>query len=217
MFIKFKNSCNEHLRLIIDDDITILNKIINKLNCKKIKCLNIGGGYKKPNEKFLMNHSKIEYFTLDIQNNENQKNLIVGDITDKNLNINNKFDIIYSSDTFEHILNPWDATENIKNLLNNDGILFIKIPFSWRYHACPYDTYRYSHTGIRYLMEHKSEIKHLFSGYKKMPNTNGWYKDKTDVTIDGKPFTQSIETYYIGMKDKDYKFSIDEFDKGYDR
>ena len=67
------------------------------------------------------------------------------------------------------------------------------------------------------MFEYLSEIKPVFSGYRKKGNTEGWYKDKTDVTLDGKKFTESIETYYIGKKDINHKFSLNDLDKGWKR
>ena len=219
--VKYKESNNKHLKLVDESDQSILEKIIQNLllTTKKdiISVLNVGGGFSKSNEKFLCNHNKVSYTVMDLQNNENLSNVIIGDITELNLKIDNTYDLIYSSNTFEHILNPWDATKNIKKLLNNNGVFFCIVPFSWRYHACPYDTYRYSHTGCRYLFEHLSEIKHIFTGYKKMSPNKGWYADKTDQTLDGKLFTESIETYYIAKKDINYKFNMSDFSKGWKR
>lgn len=222
MNIKYTNVSNPHLKLINEPDIDILQKIINNIlssssKNKKISVLNIGGGFLKPCEKFLRDHKSTDYFILDIQNSENQKEIILGDITDINLELRQTFDFIYSADTFEHILNPWDATKNILKFLNNNGYIFCKAPFSWRYHACPFDTYRYSHTGMRYLFEHLSQIKHIGGGYRKLAHSKGWYADKTDVTLDGKPYTENIETYYIGQKDETHIFDISDYDKGWKR
>ena len=219
MKFNLEKTKNIHLKLIQNKDIEILNKILDELlkTRDNISILNIGGGFSKPNEKFLRDHKNTSYFTLDIQNNENQKNIFLGDITDTNLELGKTFDFIYTADTFEHILNPWDATKNIKKLLNNGGFLFCKAPFSWRYHACPFDTYRYSHTGMRYLFEYQSHIKPILSAYKKCKKNKGWYADKTDLTMDGNEFKECIETYYIGKKDENYKFSLSNFDKGWKR
>jgi hypothetical protein len=51
------------------------------------------------------------------------------------------------------------ATNNIIKLLKNKGIFIFFAPFSWRYHPVPYDTYRYTHTGVRYLFERFGKIK----------------------------------------------------------
>jgi len=216
--ISYKESKNKHLKIVADSDHVILSKIItylqHTLNKSKIKVLNIGGGYVKPNEIYLSQNKDVDYYVLDLNNPENQTNLIVADITDNNLNIQHTFDFIYSKDTFEHILNPWEATKNIKKMLNEKGIILCIAPFCWRYHACPVDTYRYSHTGLRYILEYLSEIEHIFSGYKDCGPTNGFWKDTTDFTLDGNPFSVSQEAYYIGVKNKDYKFTIENFDRG---
>jgi uncharacterized UPF0146 family protein len=221
--IKYKNTSNPHLKIINEDKLELVKKIINfQINEKnnannentntKINVLNIGGGFKKEVEKYLQNNKNINYYCLDIQNKDNTPNIILGDITDKNLIINKKFDFIYSCDTFEHILNPWDATENIIKLLTEKALFLCIVPFSWRYHACCYDTFRYSHTGIRYLFERLNKIKHIFSGYKKYSNTNGWYSDSTDKTLDNKPFSECIETYYLAIKDENYIFNKEVLD-----
>lgn len=212
--IKYENTKNKHLKLIKSTHIEILNSLINNLtNKKKINILNIGGGYMKKAEKFLSEHQLVNYYVLDISNHtKNKKNIIVGSITDPNLNIDIKFDIIYSKDTFEHILNPWDATQNILKLLNNNGYLFCMVPFSWRYHACPYDTYRYTHTGLRYLFERLGGMKYVISGYKYFPDNKGWYKSKTDITLDNDLFKKPIETFYISKRVNDFIFNLKDLD-----
>jgi uncharacterized UPF0146 family protein len=215
MNIEYIKTSNPHLKIIKDDKLTLVKKIINLLtdnNTKKIDVLNIGGGFKKDIEKYLLGNKFINYYCLDIQNKDNTPNIILGDITDNNLKINKQYDFIYSCDTFEHILNPWDATQNIIKFLKNDAFFLCIVPFSWRYHACCYDTYRYSHTGIRYLFERLNNIEHIFSGYKKYGNTKGWYNDNTDKTLNNKPFTESIETFYLAKKNINYKFDINNLD-----
>jgi len=215
--IESKPSKNPHLKVVTDSDKVILSKIITHLketlNKTKIKVLAIGGGIVKPNEQYLSRHTDLEYYTLDLNNPSNLPNVIVADITDNNLNVEHTFDFIYTKDTFEHILNPWEATKNIKKMLNEKGIFFCIAPFAWRYHACPVDTYRYSHTGMRYIFEHLSEIEHVFSGYYCYEPTNGFWTDNTDATLNGQPFTVSQEVYYIGVKNKDYKFTKENLDR----
>jgi hypothetical protein len=61
--------------------------------------------------KVLFEKDYIDYYCLDlnIKRNEDKITYIQGDITNINLNINMDFNIIFSKDTFEHILNPWDG------------------------------------------------------------------------------------------------------------
>ena len=214
--INHNKTPNPHLNNVTDSDLDITKKIVNFLLKKhktKIDVLNIGGGYKKQVELWFENNENINYHCLDIQNKENNKNVIIGDITDKNLNIGKEFDFIYTSNTLEHILNPWDATENIIKLLKENSIFICIVPFSWRYHACCYDSFRYSHTGLRYLFERYGKIEHVFSGYKKHGSTNGWYKGGCDKTLDGNPFTESIMTIYVAKKNSSHVFDINDIDK----
>ena len=187
--------------------------LVNKLN-EKISMLDIGGG-----RGFGQTFSKMpnmEYFCLDInlQKSTHGISYIQGDITDSNLNIKKEFDIIITKDTFEHILNPWDATKNILKFLKNNGIFMCFVPFSWRYHASPYDAYRYSHTGLQYLFERNDGMKKIESGYMRFRNIQGFWKNKKDFTMNHpKSFTECIEAVYIGKRDTTHKFNIDDLDK----
>ena len=97
--------------------IFLINEYKKKNNIDKINLLDIGGG--KGWGKVLYDNKNINYYCLDLKETKRSCNInyIKGDITDENLEIDNKFDIIFSKDTFEHILNPWDATKNLKNLI----------------------------------------------------------------------------------------------------
>lgn len=167
--------------------------------------LDIGGGRGKT---FDFN-KKNNYYVLDI-NCHNDKSFIQGDITNPNLNIDKKFDFIISKDTFEHILNPWDATQNILKLLKEGGIFICETPFNWRFHPSPYDGYRYSHQGLKYLFEQKDQMREISSGYIYFYNkVSGFWNNKCDWW----PFSQNKHTdcvcsYYIGIKDSEHKFDI---------
>mgnify|MGYP000887200974 CR=1 FL=1 len=186
----------------------LINEYKNLFNKNKIKLLDIGGG--RGYGEIFSNNPSIDYFVLDLNEKKNEKNMtfIKGDITDQNLDIEEKFDIIFTKDTYEHILNPWDSTNNIINNLVDNGLFFFLAPFSWRYHSSPYDTYRYTHTGAQYLFERNNKMKKIFSGYQKRKNRNGFWKNKKDFCFDNnKIFTECIETFYIGQKNNDYIFN----------
>ena len=211
LYLTKKKSSNS----IADLTIYLINEYIKKNNIKKINLLDIGGG--KGWGKILYVYKHINYYLLDLKETKRIGNInyIKGDITDKNLKIDNKFDVIFSKDTFEHILNPWDATENLKNLLKNNGLILFFVPFSWRYHASPYDTYRYTHTGLQYLIERLGEIKKINSGYIQFGNINGFWKNCKDHTIDRKPHLNCLESFYIGIKDNNHKFNIKDLDSDF--
>lgn len=51
----------------------------------------------------------------------------------------------------EHVPTPWTMAENITRLIAKDGLLFISVPWVWRYHMYPDDYFRFSFRGITSL------------------------------------------------------------------
>lgn len=216
----FKSTSNPHLKMLshakhLNFVLDILKYQYEKTK-RKLTCLDIGGGSAWGDA--LIKLDFLDYYILDIELNKDtlHRKFLQGDITDSNLQLPLTFDIIFSKDTFEHILNPWDATHNIVKYLNNDGLLIIIVPFVWRYHPVPYDTYRYTHTGLRYLFERLGKIRPLVSGYIQFPGVNGFWKNKKDATTDGKPFPNCQETIYVAQKDDTYIFSKESLDSDFD-
>jgi len=215
----FQKTNNPHLYILEQNKfvqfIVDIFKKKHELTQTKLKVLDIGGGSAWGDT--LRNLNFIEYYILDIELNKDTDIIkyIKGDITDQSLFLPYTFDIIFSKDTFEHILNPWDSTSNILKYLNESGLLIIVVPFSWRYHPVPYDTFRYSHTGLRYMFERLNKLRPLISGYIPFQPTNGFWKNKKDSTLNESPFP-SIETIYVGQKDDSYIFSKETLDSDFD-
>jgi SAM-dependent methyltransferase len=78
------------------------------------KTLNLGIDYEK----------KIEIN----KNRSNIKNIILHDITEKNINVSEKFDLALFIEVIEHIEEDEKALSNIHNLLSNEGILYLTTP-----------------------------------------------------------------------------------------
>jgi len=177
---------------------------INKLNNNQ-NVLDIGGGRGKTFKTGVAN-----YYVLDLSSH-NDKMTIVGDITSKNLKIDKKFDLIISKDTFEHILNPWDATDNILDLLNEGGLFFCSVPFNWRFHPSPYDAYRYSHQGLKYLFERNGKLEELYSGYiHYYNNVRGFWGNRYDYWPINNIHKDCICSFYVGKKNNLKQFDINE-------
>ena len=130
----FQKTNNPHLHILeqtkyVQFIIDIFKKK-HEITQTKVKVLDIGGGSAWGNT--LRNLNFIEYYILDIELNKDTDTIkyIKGDITDQSLFLPYTFDIIFSKDTFEHILNPWDSTPNILKYLNESGILLVVVPFS---------------------------------------------------------------------------------------
>lgn len=51
----------------------------------------------------------------------------------------------------EHARRPWLVAANIERLLEQDGTLYLSMPFAWRIHAYPNDYWRASTEGVQAL------------------------------------------------------------------
>jgi len=51
----------------------------------------------------------------------------------------------------EHVRKPWLFAENVTRVMRDGGILYMSVPWVWRYHAYPDDYYRFSWRGIMEL------------------------------------------------------------------
>lgn len=81
--------------------------------------------------------------------------------------------LIYSISVFEHLSRPWTAADNLKYILQKDGLLFISVPWVWRWHGYPDDYFRYSFSGIKILFP---EFEWLYEGTCSINGIHKQYK-----------------------------------------
>lgn len=62
-----------------------------------------------------------------------------------------RFNAIFCLSVLEHTRNPFLMSENITNLLNQNGVVYVSVPFSWQFHAFPSDYWRFTPQGIKIL------------------------------------------------------------------
>jgi len=184
-----------------------LNEVKQTLGVQKLSLLDIGGG-KGFGLQELGKRPDIDYHVLDLATRHTTPEVTFhqGDITDPGLSLGQKFDVIFTKDTYEHILNPWDSTMNILALLKNGGRFIFLAPFSWRYHSSPYDTFRYTHTGARYLFERLGGMQCIETAYIPFGDVGGFWKNRKDHTMDGHPFPKCLETYYVAKRIDGFEF-----------
>lgn len=111
-----------------------------------------------------------------------------------------KFDLIYSKDTFEHLYNPFSAATEIVRILKVGGFVMIITVWAWRYHrASDFDDYwRFSEQALRMLF---SDLEILESGYDISER-------RKDCRLDGVPidnlggWREHWHVYLIGRKTK---------------
>ena len=62
-----------------------------------------------------------------------------------------KFDIIYSSATFEHFAMPWVVATEMSKLLKVGGLVFVETHFSYGSHERPWHFFQFSDMALRVL------------------------------------------------------------------
>lgn len=63
------------------------------------------------------------------------------------------FDAAIHIVTIEHLREPGRALKEIARTLKPDGVLLIAAPLEWEVHQHPHDYFRYTHYGLKYLLD----------------------------------------------------------------
>lgn len=64
-----------------------------------------------------------------------------------------RFDLVLSTQTLEHLPEPWVVLQEYYRILKPGGALWLSAPFYFEEHELPYDFYRYTGFGLRHLVE----------------------------------------------------------------
>ena len=73
-----------------------------------------------------------------------------------------EFDIVLAQEVLEHVESPNAAINEIHRVLKAKGYFYLQLPFIIGYHPCPHDYWRFTHQGIKELLqEHKFDILDL--------------------------------------------------------
>jgi SAM-dependent methyltransferase len=63
------------------------------------------------------------------------------------------FDLVVSQETVEHLPDPFQALREMARVLRPGGRLYVQAPFVIGYHPGPEDYWRFTHAGLRRLVE----------------------------------------------------------------
>jgi SAM-dependent methyltransferase len=61
------------------------------------------------------------------------------------------FALVICCSVLEHTATPWIVAQNLTRLLRPGGLLYISVPWVWRYHAYPDDYFRFSPRAVEAL------------------------------------------------------------------
>lgn len=107
-------------------ELELIQNLFNK-KTQEISILEFGAGWgywSKYFEKKGFNVSAFEVSETRIKFMKKNNIKILQDLE----NISEKFDFIYSEETFEHISNPKETLLNLSNFLNNNGYILLRFP-----------------------------------------------------------------------------------------
>jgi len=114
------------------------------------KLLDIGCG-NKPYSDILKPHIT-EYIGCDIiQSSDNRVNILC---PANNIPVDDRsFDTVISTQTIEHVEDHQGLINEAYRLLKRDGFFIISGPLYWPLHEEPYDFFRFTKHGFRYILE----------------------------------------------------------------
>ena len=72
----------------------------------------------------------------------------------------NSFDMIICTQVLEHVNAPNTVLSELWRVLKPDGFLWLSAPFFFEQHEIPYDYFRYTTFGIKYLLESENFCIH---------------------------------------------------------
>ena len=131
--------------------------VINKINLGKDKIYLDYACGNNSDTLNLLNTNNYNTYGYDAYVDNNHPKFI------NNMNDNNKFDIIYSNNYIEHVINPYEDLNKLLNLLNINGkLVLITSCWEYCYEITHYHTFFFLGRSIKYLCD-KLNIKEIYS------------------------------------------------------
>jgi SAM-dependent methyltransferase len=138
-----------------------------------------------------------EYTILDLE--ETAPGVIHGDITDCPEIESASFDAVISVDVFEHIDRPWLAAPEIARILRPGGFTYHSTLFSWRYHPCPIDYWRYTPQALTFLFADLDPMHADFDTVERRRNLIGRGQHRLEPDAFG-GWRENWRVFYAGIK-----------------
>ncbi len=105
------------------------------------KGLNVGAGQRSPDRR-LLNIDRSASMLVDCIADAKQLPFATG-----------AFRLVLSQEVVEHVSDPFLAVNEMGRVLEAGGALYLQVPFIIGYHPEPDDYWRFSHAGLRQLIE----------------------------------------------------------------
>jgi SAM-dependent methyltransferase len=93
-----------------------------------------------------------QYDTFDVEKRTEQVTFI-GNVMDMHMIENNTYDTLLCLAVLEHVPDPFTAVKEMHRILKKNGLFILSAPHIARLHEEPHDYFRYTHHGIKTLLE----------------------------------------------------------------
>lgn len=77
---------------------------------------------------------------------------IVADVHDLSMFSNEEFDVVLCTEALEHFYDPQKVIDEVFRVLKKKGVFILTTRFIFPLHEIPYDYYRYTKFGLKYLL-----------------------------------------------------------------
>ena len=114
------------------------------------KVLDVGCGNKP--YKSLFNNSDENYLGCDVIQSSDNKVDILCKATAINAE-DESFETVFSTQVMEHVDNSDLMMKECNRVLKPDGVLILSVPMCWELHEEPYDFFRFTKYGFKYVLE----------------------------------------------------------------
>jgi len=162
----------------------VLPWILRHQNLIKGPVLEIGAkqykGHSSLNLRQTMHKLSLPYSGCDLEAGDNVDTVV--DITAEYESVQKalplKYQSVFCISVMEHIPNIFQAAKNITKILQPQGVLFISVPFVFRFHGYPGDYWRFTPESIRYLFPELD-----FDTHSDKNNLSTLVKDETTPLV----------------------------------
>jgi len=121
-------------------------KEVSEKCLKGKKIIDVGAGTCQYKKYF----KNLKYYSQDIINNPQKTIDYIGEI---DILPSNSFDYILCTQVLEHLKEPKEAFNTFSRILKKNGKLFLTTHMAFEEHLAPYDYFRYTKYGLKYLAE----------------------------------------------------------------
>jgi len=116
-------------------------------------------------DKFRHFAGPLKYWLLDIDDSiDEMKYGIRCNIEDCKKIANNSFDVTFSHTVMEHVRRPEKAFDTISRITKKNGLSIHVLPWTYHFHAVPFDMYRFSHQALSTIFQDRG-FEIIYSGY----------------------------------------------------